>query len=246
VAVAGAFAGGSGAARTVTSARPIRTVASSEKGTVTSTNWSGYAAFGTGTTFSEAKGTWVQPAVVCATTRNQYASFWVGLDGFNSNSVEQTGTDSDCSHRRPVYYAWYEMYPAAPVHLALEIHPGDTISADVSASGSTVTLTIRNVTTGASFSTVQAGSAARTSAEWVAEAPSSCSIFGCTILPLANFGTVAFSGSYATGNGHAGSIGDAAWQNDRIIMTTNGGTAKATPAALSADGTSFTDTWSHS
>ena len=53
------------------------------------------------------------------------------------------------------------------------------------------TLTITDVTTGKSFSANQkCPSAARSSAEWIMEAPSSRS----GVLPLANFGAVTFSG----------------------------------------------------
>ena len=41
-----------------------------------------------------------------------YSSFWVGIDGYSSSSVEQLGTDSDCAGNTPDYYAWWEMYPA--------------------------------------------------------------------------------------------------------------------------------------
>ncbi len=215
--------------------------------TAYSTNWSGYATYKSGATFSDVKGTWTQPAVNCPSKKKQYASFWVGTDGYNSNTVQQIGTDSDCNGlNRPVYYAWYEMYPAYPVNLSMAIRPGDTISAEVSVSGSTFTLSITDVTTGAAFSTQQTStSAVNTSAEWVAEAPSMCSIFSCTVLPLANFGRVNFSGSYNTSNGHTGSISDAAWSNDQIVMVTNSGTVKAQPSALSPDGTAFSVTWQH-
>jgi hypothetical protein len=226
---------------------PADVVASLDRGSSSSTNWSGYATQATGTTFTDVQGTWVQPAATCSTNSRQYASFWVGLDGYNSSSVEQIGTDADCAGRnRPVYYAWYEMYPAAPVNLSLPIHPGDSIAAEVSASGSTFTLNIENLTTGDSFSVQQtAPGAAISSAEWVAEAPSSCMVFRCKVLPLANFGTVNFSGSYTTGSGHTGSISDPAWSNDRITMVTNGGTIKALPSALSPDGTAFSVAWKH-
>ena len=212
-----------------------------------STNWSGYATYQTATTFTDVKGSWVEPSVTCSSKSAQYAAFWVGLDGYNSNSVEQIGTDSDCNGRnRPVYYAWYEMYPEYPVNLSMAVHPGDTMSAEVVTSGSTFTLTITNVTTGATFSTQQAATAALTSAEWVAEAPSSCSRFRCSVLPLANFGTVNFSGSYTTGNGHTGTISDSAWSNDQITMVTSTGTTiKAQPSALSPDGTAFSVKWNH-
>jgi len=168
----------------------------------------------------------------------------VGLDGYNSNSVEQIGTDADCvGTNRPSYYAWYEMYPAFPVNLSLRITPGDTISASVAVNGSTFTLKIKDVTTGQSFSTTKSASGvALSSAEWVAEAPSSCP-HTCKVLPLANFGRVKFSGSYATGDGHAGSINDPVWSNDKIVMETNGGIVKAQPSALNSTGTAFSVAW---
>jgi Peptidase A4 family len=212
-----------------------------------STNWSGYSAFQTGTTFTDVKGTWVQPSANCPSRKAQYSSFWVGIDGYNSSTVEQTGTSADCQGKNnPVYYAWYEMYPAPPVNLSMTITPGDTITAEVSASGSTFTLSITNVTTGATFTTQQTlNGAAKSSAEWVAEAPSLCFV-QCRVAPLANFGTVNFSGSFTTGNGHTGSISDSAWTNDQIVMVTNHGAVKAQPSALSPDGTAFSVTWMHS
>jgi len=244
-----AFGGGAGApaSSTIMHGPPAHVVGRVGNGVVKSTNWSGYAAYASGTTFSDVKGSWVEPAVTCPSRQKQYSSFWVGLDGYNSSSVEQTGTSSDCTGKnRPSYYAWYEMYPAAPVNLSLAIHPGDSMSAEVAASGSAFTLTITDNTTGQSFSTAQTlSSAPRTSAEWVAEAPSSCNVFFCSVLPLANFGSVNFSGSYATGNGHTGTIGDAAWSNDQIVMVTSSSQVKAQPSALSPDGMSFSDTWQH-
>ncbi len=208
----------------------------------TSTNWSGYAAFNTGTTFTDVKGTWVQPTATCSTRKRTYSSFWVGIDGYNSNSVEQLGTEADCvAKNNPSYYGWYEMYPAAPVNLSMAVHPGDTFSAEVSVSGTTFTLSITNVTTGAHFSINKTSSSAqKTSAEWVAEAPSSFS----GVLPLTNFGTVNFSGSFTTGAGHTGSISDGAWSHDAITMA-KGATTKAVPSALSPDGTAFSVTWFH-
>src|SRR5262249_2522421 len=138
-------------------------------------------------------------------------------------------------------------YPNPSIKISsVAIHAGDTVSAEVSAIGQSFTVTLTNVTTSASFTTTQTvSSALATSAEWVAEAPSSCFIT-CTVLPLANFGTVNFSGSFATGNGHTGSINDAAWSNDAITMVNSHGAQKAVPSALSADGQSFSVTWKHS
>jgi hypothetical protein len=231
---------------TITHAPHVQAANSQDNAASYSTNWSGYATYQTATTFTDVKGSWVQPAASCTARSAQYASFWVGLDGYNSNSVEQIGTDSDCAGKnRPVYYAWFEMYPAYPVNLSMVIHPGDAMNAEVSTAASMFTLTITNVTTGATFNTSQTASgAALSSAEWVAEAPSSCSRFRCSVLPLANFGTVNFSGSYTTGNGHAGTISDSSWSNDQITMVTNTGTVKALPSPLSG-GTDFSVKWSH-
>jgi Peptidase A4 family len=197
----------------------------------TSTNWAGYSA--TGSTYHSVSATWKQPSASC-TASDAYASFWVGLDGDGSNTVEQIGTDADCSGGSPVYYAWYEMYPKFPVDLSLTIKPGDSLTAGVTTDGNgNFTLTIRDATTGKSFTTTQKLRHAKlASAEVIAEAPSSGGV-----LPLANFGTVGFSA--ATVNGQP--IGT--FHPDRITMV-SGSTTKASTSALSG-GTAFSVTWKH-
>src|SRR5438874_12384438 len=69
-----------------------------------SLNWSGYAA--TGGRFTKVSAKWTAPKVTCSGT-NTYSSFWVGLDGDGSNSVEQTGTASYCQGGSASYFAWY-------------------------------------------------------------------------------------------------------------------------------------------
>jgi hypothetical protein len=199
----------------------------------TSTNWAGYSATGGG--FTSVSATWKQPSVTC-TAVTAYSSFWVGLDGDGSGTVEQTGTDADCSSGQPVYYAWYEMYPKFPTNLSLAVRAGDTMSARVTADGrGSFTLTIRNVTTGASFTTTQRLKRAKLfSAEVIAEAPSSSG----GVLPLANFGSVGFSA--ATVNGQP--IGS--FNPDRITMV-SGTVTKAVTSALSG-GNAFSVTWKHS
>src|SRR5215470_20184880 len=117
-----------------------------------SANWSGYAA--AGRAFRSVSASWTQPAAHCrdgsakhgaAQHGAAYASFWVGLDGYRSPSVEQIGTDADCRGRTARYYGWYEMYPAPPVRLGRKVRPGDQLSASVTfgAAGS-YTLVLRN------------------------------------------------------------------------------------------------------
>src|SRR4051794_17995144 len=83
----------------------------------TSTNWSGYDVTGSGAL--DVKGTWTQPAAKCTAGENSWSSPWVGIDGDTSNTVEQIGTDTDCSNGTPFYYAWYEMYPKKLVQITI-------------------------------------------------------------------------------------------------------------------------------
>ena len=202
----------------------------------TSTNWAGYAAIGR--TFSSVSSSWTQPTANCKGSETSYSSFWVGLDGYSSGSVEQTGTDADCSGGTPTYYAWYEMYPKFPVNLsptAYPVAPGNTITASVSFSGrSSFTLRISNATRGWTFTTTQKSNrAARSSAEVIAEAPSSSG----GVLPLTDFGTVGFSGATADGAPLS------SWGPDKIDMV-SGTTTKAATSALSGGG-SFSVQWKH-
>jgi hypothetical protein len=213
-------------------------------GTASSTNWSGYAVTGATGAFTDVKATWVQPTATCSRRQTAYSSFWVGLDGYSSSSVEQLGTDSDCSRGKATYYGWWEMYPNPSMELSTSsypVSPGDTLTAEVHYTGSAYTLTMSS-SRGWNFSTTQSGSFSRSSAEWIAEAPSSCSIT-CSVLPLANFGTVNFSGSTANG-ATIGSYGSSVWVD--ITMATSGGTVKAQPSALNGSGDGFSDTWHHS
>jgi hypothetical protein len=200
-----------------------------------STNWSGYAVTGSSVTF--VNGSWVVPTVTGARSTTAYSSFWVGIDGFNSGTVEQIGTDSDVQRGRSVYYAWYEFYPNPMFQIStIAVSPGDKMSANVTyVSGSTFTVSITDTTTGKSSSTTGSVSgAARSSAEWIAEAPSS--YFG--VLPLANFRKVNFGYDStnvaetcsATMAGVTGSIGSFGTAFQEITMVTRRGATKASPS----------------
>src|SRR5262245_59485292 len=152
-AVAGAKVGGGG---TILRHGPITKLRHS-----TSTNWAGYAATGGG--FTTVTSTWTQPTATC-TSATTYSSFWVGLDGDGSNTLEQTGTEADCSGGHASYSAWYEMYPKYPAYVNIAVHPGNSFTATVTASGSRYTLTLKNNSTGAVFTTSQRGRGANYSA----------------------------------------------------------------------------------
>jgi hypothetical protein len=133
-------------------------------------NWGGYAATGS---FSSVTGSWVEPSVTCNSTNDLFAP-WVGIDGFNSSTVEQTGVQTDCSSGGPVLSAWYEMYPAAPVYWSDAVSQGDHISASVQhTSGTNYTLTLSDTTKGWSHTINKSLSASNASAEAVIESPTS-------------------------------------------------------------------------
>jgi hypothetical protein len=142
------------------------------------------------------------------------------------------------------------------VGVKLKVRPGDRISASVFVSGERVTIKLRNVTRRTSFAKVLRMKAPDTSsAEWIAEAPSTCGIDGCQTLPLADFGTVSFSGATAIGSTHHGVISDPAWAVTAVTLhgdgtdslhgrfVGNSPVADALPSALGPDGTSFSVAW---
>jgi hypothetical protein len=200
----------------------------------TSTNWSGYSS--TSGPFTTVSASWVQPAGTC-TSEATYSAFWVGLDGDGSNTVEQTGSEVDCSGGSPVYYAWYEMYPKNSVNYSNPVQPGDVFTASVTASGTNFTLTISDATQGWTQTQHKTlASAEKHSAEVIAEAP--CCTANGGILPLTDFGTVNFKSAEANGS----ALGNSSPQ--KIKMETTAGVIKAKPSKLS-DGERFSVVWHH-
>jgi hypothetical protein len=210
-------------------------------------NWAGYALGATTGSVSDVKGSWKVPAVLgalCATTSWHASSFWVGIDGFSSGTVEQTGTESDCYEGALSYYAWYEFYPAAPVKItSVPIKPGDTISAEVKFAGGKFTAILKDVTTAKSFTSpaTAVSGALRSSAEWIAESPSG----NIGVLPLADFGTVTFKSCAATVSGVTGTIAHFGSISNSITMVDfpAGTPVKASTSVLSSTGNSFSVKW---
>jgi hypothetical protein len=154
-------------------------------------NWSGAAKTGSG--FYSVTSTWTEPSVTC-NSYNDLMAPWVGIDGYGSSTVEQTGVATDCSSGYPVYQAWYEMYPAGPVYYSTTSYPvraGDRIVGTVTRSGTTYTLKLTDSTRGWTKTTTASMSASNASAEVIIESPT-------TSYP--NFGTVYFSNSSINGS----------------------------------------------
>jgi hypothetical protein len=120
----------------------------------TSSNWSGYAISSGASTVTDVKANWTVPTAN-ASTITTYSSAWVGIDGFSSSTVEQTGTDSDyVPGAGAQYYAWIEMYPdysygwVLPNNQSPTMAPGDAISAEVTYTGSGFTYDLKDSTAG--------------------------------------------------------------------------------------------------
>jgi Peptidase A4 family len=199
----------------VSAPAPGGNTANGASNTSYSFNWSGYAVNGANSQYHSVKASWVQSRIIPTGGSSwQDASFWVGLDGSNSNTVEQLGTEGYYYHGAILYDAWYEMYPAPPVTLSDHVRPGDHLTASVSRSGRSYTLTIKDSTAGWSRTIHETGSYRSSSAEAVAEAP-----YAGGILPLANFHLVHFTGTTINGKS---AISEGA---GAIDMVSNSGTS---------------------
>ena len=184
--------------------------------------------------FTSVSSSWKEPTATCSGSGDKYAAFWVGLDGYSSDSVEQTGTDSDCAGKTPDYYGWYEMYPANPVYFTNTVEPGNSFTASVTFSGTeTYKLVLKDVTRGWTQTiTKNESGLARSSAEVITEAPSS----ETGVLPLANFGTVSYTAADANGSSMAGQ------SPTSITMVNSSGADKDSTSSISSSG-AFSNKW---
>ena len=230
-----------------------------------SSNWAGYAVSGSAGVarrFDHVTGSWTAPTATCTAGSSTYSAFWVGLGGLSqsANALEQTGTGADCDANGVAHYsAWYELVPRGPVTVKLTVNPGDQISASVSVKGAYVTLKLTDDTTGRSFrKRVHFAHQDLSSAEWIAEAPSTCDSAGdCAALPLTDFGTVSFtSAAVATVHGLSGAITNSHWNAQPVALDEtlrsagDGGRffgprslVTAVPTVLSGAGSSFAVNW---
>ncbi|MGC8559530.1 MAG: G1 family glutamic endopeptidase [Phycisphaerae bacterium] len=225
--------------------------------TTSSNNWSGYALTAPSkSAFTSVVGSWTVPTVTASpdTSSGTYAAFWVGLDGFGTNSVEQLGVSADYSNSSGgYYYAWTELYPAGSYSISgFAVHPGDKITASVTYTGAGTggsedfTLAIQNTTTGQAYTdNASTSGVGRTTAEWIAEAPATVSSNGSlTVLPLANFGSATFTDSFATLASSSGSqtstiTGLTGTQAYQINLGSGTNKLSANTSKLSSEGTAF-------
>jgi hypothetical protein len=125
------------------------------------------------------------------------------------------------------------MYPAAPVYYDNPVSPGDSMSASVSVSGDAYTIVLTDNTQGwTQTQNISESGLSDSSAEVITEAPSDSS----GPLPLADFGTVNYSGSTANGE----SISD--YSPTQIDMVGSSGDTLDTTSSIDGSG-DFSNTW---
>ena len=209
-------------------------------------NWSGYANDNSkNNSYSKVSAAWTEPRVTCPTKEEQLAVFWVGIDGFTSDTVEQDGTLAQCFEGTAFYYTWWEMFPSNDIQVVGDtVNPGDKIVASVVKSGTRYALDVTDSTTsGNNVSTTQTCAAATcvdSSAEWIGEAPSG----GRGEYPLPDFKTWKVTSASVTSGTKTGTV--TSFPVDQITMESDGGYALAAPDSLNSTGTIFTDTWDNS
>jgi uncharacterized repeat protein (TIGR01451 family) len=212
---------------------------------VTIQNWSGYVILPTASQVNSVGGTWVLPPVTTtgSVPINSAADFWVGIDSVST--VEQIGTAYGLipgTVSTIGYYAWVELEgdvssggtqgPYAAEYLLNNFNgnnvnpmPGDTISASVtfvstSAGKSTFHFVFDDTPQGGPTKswtgnlTTSYVQPIRSTGEWISEA---LSLNGVTEATLANFGTVNFSGCWATVGTTTGPI--SAFPNQQVDMS---------------------------
>jgi hypothetical protein len=214
--------------------------------TSSSYNWSGYAATSTTSQyFTKVVGAWTVPTLTC-TPEDRIASLWVGLDGWSDGTVEQGGTSAQCFENKPVYYSWYEMYPAGTVEVGSSVHAGDKITASMTRTGTSYKMALVDTTTaGNNISVTKICALATckdTSAEWIVERPA----YSTGVVPFAQVSPITFGSSTATGGTiTGGSISKFTHFQINMVDSTNTYDLDTT-SALNVAGTGFGDSWLNS
>jgi hypothetical protein len=208
---------------------------------VDSSNWSAYAdTSSTDGTYSAVSGSWTEPTGTC-TSSESFAAFWVGIDGYSSDTVEQDGTLIFCDGGSPTYYSWWEMYPSNDIQVVGDtVKPGDKISASVTRTGTSYALDLTDSTTSGNnvseTETCAATTCIDTSAEWIAERPDTSS----GLAKLTDYGTWKVTGASVTSTAGTGTISSNPYAE---ITMVNGKTVLSKPGKLTDGGASFKTTW---
>lgn len=210
--------------------------------------YAGYAAvdFSGSTTFQKVTGSWAVPAAQCSPGENSASAVWVGMTSGASDQslLAQLGTDSECQDGSPLYFMWWEMFPAPSVPLNQPLQAGDSATASVTFQNGKFQLSLDVPGEGVHFTTTRAGSVSDTSiAECIVEAPTIIDNLSTNmghVAQLTDFGQVSVLCQLNNNEPIADGPQDVLYQ-----MQTNAGVSKATTSALDQSGAMFTVQWHH-
>ncbi|MGE5042017.1 MAG: G1 family glutamic endopeptidase [Candidatus Levyibacteriota bacterium] len=197
-----------------------------------SRNWSGYVS--QNGSYTGVSATWTVPNPTTSSGNYGTNAEWVGIGGSGNADLIQAGTQAAVDRMgNASYEAFYETLPDPSTPFKIDVAPGDSITATVTkGSGSTFNISIKNNTNNQSVSLQIPYNSSLSSADWIEEAPSG----GKKILPLSDFGTVAFTNAWAIKDGKKVNIQQSGSQP--VTMQNFMGTL-ATASSLSEDGSSF-------
>ena len=164
-------------------------------------NWAGYvAAPSSGSGVTAVSGSWTVPPA--GTLPPGLSSDWVGIGGFNSTDLIQTGTQQtspplDQLLGSPTYSAWYELLPGPQITFGGPVGPGDHMTASIVSNGANSwTINLADAGRWSASKTVSYQSS-ESSAEWIHESTSlEFSVGGVGLppvpIPMGGSGTVTF------------------------------------------------------
>lgn len=216
---------------------------------IASANWAGYSMGmldnGSGApVYTQVSATWRVPVAISTTPgQTAYSATWVGIGGgcilgclTSDQTLIQAGTMQNISQGKASYSAWLEALPQpAQAVPSLKVSPGDMMSVDIEQVVPGVwSITMRNLTSGQSFSTLMAYLSTMLTVEWIEEAPLIISgSQGAYIATLPRLSTVQFSDVTANG------IRSGTTPLDGIEMVSPKGTLEAVPSSPVGNGVEF-------
>ncbi|EQB68517.1 MAG: hypothetical protein AMDU5_GPLC00010G0057 [Thermoplasmatales archaeon Gpl] len=165
-------------------------------------NWAGYVMMPNQNLgqygVSGIQGSWTVQKITGTFWGGQAAAQWVGIGGYTTSKVIQTGTVScDNLFYGTTYKAWYELCnaanPSPPAYLPMSVSPGNVMDAYIHNVGTNSwVINITDISNGQTYQKTVSFVCSGASGEWIEEWPGGSS-------GLANFGTASFGAYYDCG-----------------------------------------------
>jgi peptidase A4-like protein len=196
----------------------------------TSGNWGGYVETANAP-YSTIAASWIVPTMTGNIPASANAGIWVGIDGWGSPTVEQTGVNcANPASGSNFYQVWTEYFPAYEEWWDTAVYPaaaGDHMSASVTYTGTSWLSTLSDSTQGWTY-TITKSVYAMFAEENQTPARASIEVIVESGANTANFGTLTFTGITPMASAFP-------------VTMVHGSNNSVTVGALS--GNSFTATW---